>query len=306
VRIDAGVRAGDAITPYYDPMIAKLIVRDRDRDAALARMREALEEVEIVGPETNVEFLMRLVQNSAFAGGRLDTGLIERERAALFPEAAAPGEDALALAALCVLLQTEAEARERALRSSDPFSPWSRTDSWRPNGGSRLALAFQEGAHHAAVTVRSGDAGHEIELRGRRRVLRGELTRDGKLIATLGEETVTGRVVRYAGVLHVFLPGRRHRLVLHDPLLQVLETEAPDGELFAPMPGKIVGVLVEPGGTVDKGTPLLILEAMKMEHTILAPARGKVTAVHYKPGDQVAEGAELLAFEPEAKRGAKS
>jgi 3-methylcrotonyl-CoA carboxylase alpha subunit len=266
-------------------------------------MRAALEDVEIVGPETNAEFLLRLSQNSAFERAEIDTGFIERERAALFPEARPPGAEALALATLSVLLQTEAEARERAQRSGEPCSPWGRTDGWRPNQDNHQVFIFREGAHQAAVTVHFRRSGYEIDVGGARRSLHGRVGENGELIATLDEETVTGRVVRHAGGCHVFLPGRRHRLSLHDPFLQEMEVEAPGGELAAPMSGKVIGVLVEAGRAVEKGAPLLILEAMKMEHTITAPSRGRVAAVHYKTGDQVAEGALLLAFEPEARRG---
>jgi len=301
VRVDAGVRAGDAITPYYDPMIAKLIVHDRDRAAALARLQAALEETEVVGVETNAEFLLRLAHNPAFARGALGTDLIERERAALFPARAAPDEEALALATLEVLLEVQAQAEQRARRSPDPHSPWNRPDGWRLNEDNRCLLVFREGERQEAVTVHYRGAEIEIDLRGARLALRGTRTGDGRLSAVLGGTTVIGRVVRHAGVCHVFLPGRRHRLELHDPLLHELEAEAPGGKLAAPMPGRIVGVLVEPGRVVEKGAPLVILEAMKMEHTIVAPARGKIAAIHFRAGDQVAEGAELLAFEEEKR-----
>jgi 3-methylcrotonyl-CoA carboxylase alpha subunit len=303
VRVDAGVFAGDAITPYYDPMIAKLIVHDRDRTAALARLQAALEETEVVGVATNAEFLLRLAHNAALARGALGTDLIERERAALFPERPAPDDEVLALAALAVLLDFEDAAYVRAQRSRDPHSPWNRTDGWRLNQDNHRVLVFREGERQDAVTVHYRASGYEIDLRGARLALHGARRDGGKLAAVLGKATIIGRVVRHAGVCHVFLPGRRHRLELHDPLLHELEAEAPGGELAAPMPGRIVGVLVEPGRAVEKGAPLIILEAMKMEHTIVAPARGRITAVHFRAGDQVAEGAELLAFEPDEKRG---
>ncbi len=294
VRIDSGVRAGDAVPPYYDPLLAKLIVHDRDRETALARLQAALEEVHVVGVATNAEFLLRLAKSASFASGRLDTGLIERERAMLFAEHEPPGEETLALAALAVVLENEARAR----RSGHAHSPWSRADGWRLNQDNHQVLVFREGERRKAVTVRFRDGCYELDLEGARRTLQGYARDDGKLVANLDGETIVGRAVHHANCLHVFLPGRRHVLELHDPLLQELEVEASGGALAAPMPGKIVAVLVEPGRTVEKGAPLLILEAMKMEHTIVAPFRGKVTEVHYAAGNQVDEGAELLALEP--------
>jgi 3-methylcrotonyl-CoA carboxylase alpha subunit len=301
VRVDAGVRAGDEVTPYYDPLLAKLIVHDRDRPAALARLRAALDEVEVVGVATDAAFLARLAHAGALARAELDTGFIERERATLFAEAPPPGEEALALATLALLLEEQARARDGARGSGDPWSPWVRADGWRLNDQGHRVLVFREGGHEAAVTARHRGEAYAIEIAGRKRSLSGAVGEDGRLVARLDEETIAGTVVHHAGRCHVFLPGRRHVLALHDALAQELEGDVSGGELAAPMPGKIVGVLVEPGASVDKGTPLLVLEAMKMEHTITAPARGRVKAVHFAAGDQVAEGAELLAFEPEAK-----
>jgi 3-methylcrotonyl-CoA carboxylase alpha subunit len=166
-------------------------------------------------------------------------------------------------------------------------------------------LVFREGGHEAAVTVRRSGDGYAADIAGRTRALSGGIAGDGRIVARLDGETVAGTVVHHAGRCHVFLPGRRHVLALHDALAQELEGEVSAGELAAPMPGKIVGVLVEPGRRVEKGTPLIVLEAMKMEHTITAPARGRVTAVHFAAGDQVVEGTELLAFEPETAKAAQ-
>jgi 3-methylcrotonyl-CoA carboxylase alpha subunit len=299
VRVDAGVRAGDEVSPYYDPMLAKLIVHDDDRGAAIARLRAALDAVEVVGVATNVDFLARLAHAGALARAELDTGFVERERAFLFAEPTPAGDEALALATLAVLLEDEAKARAGAIASADPHSPWSRADGWRLNDQGHRVLVFREGAHEAAVTARPQGTGYAVDIAGRARALAGGASEDGHLSARLDETIVTGSVILHAGRCHVFLPGRRHRLELHDALAQELAGEITGGELAAPMPGKIVGVLVEPGRTVERGTPLLVLEAMKMEHTITAPARGRVTAVHYAAGDQVVEGAELLAFEPD-------
>ncbi|HZR70883.1 MAG TPA: biotin carboxylase N-terminal domain-containing protein, partial [Burkholderiales bacterium] len=299
VRVDAGVRAGDEVSPYYDPMLAKLIVHDDDRGAAIARLRAALDAVEVVGVATNVDFLARLAHAGALARAELDTGFVERERAFLFAEPAPAGDEALALATLAVLLEDEAKARAGAIASADPHSPWSRADGWRLNDQGHRVLVFRERGRETAVTVRRRADAYAAEIAGRACSLSGERSADGRITARLGRTTVAGTAVLHAGRCHVFLPGSRHRLELHDALAQELAGDVAGGELAAPMPGKIVGVLVEPGRTVERGTPLVVLEAMKMEHTITAPARGRVTAIHFAAGDQVVEGAELLAFEPE-------
>jgi len=294
VRVETGVRAGDEITAYYDPMIAKLIVWDRDRSKAIERLREALGEFVIAGVASNLGFLYRLVQNQDFVRPDLDTGLIERHREELLASPGPAGEDALALASLTALSQFD----ERQ-HSSDPFSPWGLADGWRLNQDNHHVLVFQEGEREYPITVRRQGEGFELELGGRPLSVK-RYSRDGrKLAVQLGDAAVAGSVVRLGNRFEVFLPGKHHTLQLFDPLLQVLELEAHAGELAAPMPGKIAAILVKAGERVEKGVTLLILESMKMEHTIRAPARGRVGRIHHRIGEQVAEGAELIDFEAE-------
>ena len=297
VRIDTGVRAGDAITPYYDPMIAKLIVWDTDRAAALARMRSALEQFQVVGVTTNTEFLARLVACEAFATADLDTGLIERHRGELLPEPPTAGDEVLALAALAELLAIERRAQERAAASGDPYSPWGACDGWRLNQDNHHILVFRQGEHEHAVTAHYRPGRFELELPGGRHTLTGAWRADGSLMAWLEDSMLQANVVQTGQVLDIFFRGTRYRLELHDPALHEVETEAHSGNLTAPMPGKIIAVLTKVGAQVEKGTPLIILEAMKMEHTIIAPRKGTVKDINYKVGEQVAEGAELLGFE---------
>jgi len=297
VRIDTGVRAGDVITPYYDPMIAKLIVWDADRPAALARMRGALEQFQVVGVTTNAEFLARLVDCGAFASADLDTGLIARNRAQLMHAPPAAGDEVLALAALAELLSIERGAKERAAASGDPCSPWGAYDGWRLNQDNHHVLVFRQGEREQAVTAHYRPGRFELELPGGRRTLTGAWQPDGSLTAWLENLVLRAQVVQSGPVLDVFFRGTRYRLELHDPALHEIETDAHGGNLAAPMPGKIIAVLTKTGAKVGKGTPLVILEAMKMEHTIIAPGRGTVKEIHYRVGEQVAEGAELLGFD---------
>jgi 3-methylcrotonyl-CoA carboxylase alpha subunit len=297
VRVDTGVRPGDEITTYYDPMIAKLIVWDLDRPAALERIRKALGEFELAGPVTNLGFLYRLVQDRDFVGADFDTGLIERHRSELLAPAAPAGEEALALAGLMACLQLDAGLRGEARRSGDPFSPWSLGDAWRANRESSHVFVFQEGEYRHAVTVHRRGEGFELEFADGRRQVKSYRREDCKLTAQLDDDAVAGSVVRLGSRIEVFLPGRHHTLEIHDPLRQEPAIEARGGELAAPMPGKIIALLVENGDSVEKDAPLLILEAMKMEHTIRAPARGRVARILYRVGEQVDEGVELIEFE---------
>ena len=297
VRVDTGVRSGDEITVYYDPMIAKLIVQDRDRPAALERMRKALGEFEVAGPVTNLGFLYRLVQNRDFVGADFDTGLIERHRSELLAPSAPAGEEALTLATLTAWLHLDAGLRGEARRSGDPFSPWGVGDGWRANQDAVQLFVFQEGENRHAVTARRRGEGFELEFADGRRQVKSYRREARRLTVHLDDATVAGSVVRLDNRIEVFLPGRHHILEMHDPLRQELAVESSAGDLEAPMPGKIIAVLVEPGDRVEKDAPLLILEAMKMEHTIRAPARGRIAQILCRVGEQVGEGAELIEFE---------
>jgi 3-methylcrotonyl-CoA carboxylase alpha subunit len=292
VRVDSGVREGDAITPHYDPMIAKLVVWGEDRGVALGRLRAALADYEIVGVSTNVSFLARTVAGKAFSAADLDTGLIERSRAELFPEDAGASDEDLAAAALAELRAEQAQSAAAARASGDPHSPWNIVDGWRLNLGSHHELVFAEGERSHAVEIRFTDAGLEFSRNGRAQLLAGE-EHGGALHVTLGHSTFRVRAVRDGAHWHLFRDGT-HRVLALQSAQTAPEPDAAIGSLAAPMPGKVLQVLVAVGARVTKGTPLVILEAMKMEHTIAAPHDGQVAEIHFKAGEQVNEGAELL------------
>jgi 3-methylcrotonyl-CoA carboxylase alpha subunit len=289
VRIDSGVREGDAISPFYDPMIAKLIVWGSDRNEALAHMSQALSEYQIVGLATNVAFLKRLVESKPFSQADLDTGLIERHHDALFPAAQELGIAVPALAAASLL------TAERGAGSASN-DPWANTSGWRLNSNLVRKLDFADEANKYPLAVEYQPAGWSVSL-GAKPSSMILVERDGKhLVIKLDGATVRGTVVRDKDVFHVFTGGAHVALSYNDPLAHAGEAEAEGGRLTAPMPGKIVAVIAEKGKQVEKGAPLLIMEAMKMEHTIAAPANGTVEDFLYAVGDQVAEGAQLLAF----------
>jgi 3-methylcrotonyl-CoA carboxylase alpha subunit len=287
IRIDSGVRAGDAISPFYDPMIAKLIVWGEDRAEALAHMSQALADYQVVGLATNVAFLKRLVESGPFSQADLDTGLIERNRDALFPAPQAATLPVLALAAASLL------AAERHSAANDP---WADTSGWRMNGQLVRSLDFGDDAGRHLLRIGYARDGWRAGYDGRDALMTLVAEDGGQLVIKLDGATVRGTVVRDGDKFHVFTGGAHYPLDYNDPLAHAGEAEAEGGRLTAPMPGKIVAVLAEKGSTVEKGTPLLIMEAMKMEHTIAAPANGTVEDLLYAVGDQVAEGAQLLAF----------
>ena len=312
VRIDSGVREGDAISPYYDPMIAKLICWGETRAVALRALAGALRECEIAGVHTNVEFLIRTVESDAFTSADLDTGLIERNRAQLLPTDLAIAPEALVAAAFAIASANTVggsgssgiHAAESSIRGSVASSPWDIQDGWRANLTARRTLALQWGAVTHQIHLDYTRAGLVIEHAGVSSLVQGSV--DGKKVRlTWNGASIEARVAQVretqAGHAHdklyTFVNGRRFDLELHDPLIESETGEEERGGLTAPMPGKILAVLTTTGSSVEKGAPLVVMEAMKMEHTITAPSNGRVTAILHAVGDQVAEGAALIAFE---------
>ncbi|MBI3711658.1 MAG: acetyl/propionyl/methylcrotonyl-CoA carboxylase subunit alpha [Burkholderiales bacterium] len=285
-RIDSGVREGDTISPFYDPMIAKMIVWGKDRTEALARMDQALSQYQIVGLHSNIAFLSRLIQSQAFSTADLDTGLIERNQAALFPAAVSASLHALSFAAVALILSEK----------SNGSDPWQSSHGWRMNSQMQRGLQFTEEHQTHTVQVTYLTDGWTIAANGASQTVRCVSHQGSDLVLAIAEQTLSATVVRDGEHFHVFSQGVHTDLHYNDVLAHAGEAEAEGGRLTAPMPGKIVAVLVKNGQEVKKGEALLIMEAMKMEHTISAPHDGVVEEVLYAVGDQVTESAPLLNF----------
>ena len=291
VRVDDGVREGDAISPFYDSMIAKLIVHGDTREQALARLDAALAQTQIVGLSSNVQFLRHVVKSEAFAQAKLDTALIEREKAVLFQQTAVPTPLAVAIA---VAQQLQAE---QALETADPFS---RRDGWHSHGTVRRSFTFvQDSATIQAVLTYGHHGTPQLQVDDVEAPLHWQPQGDGLLVEFAGARS-TAQVHVTGEARHIFTPRGAAVLQLQDPLAHAGEGHSEGGRLTAPMPGKLVSFAVKAGDTVTKGQALAVMEAMKMEHTIAAPADGVVQELLYAPGDQVAEGAELIRIEANA------
>ena len=299
VRVDTGVEEGDEITPFYDPMIAKLIVWEEDRDGALARMRSALADYQVAGLTTNIDFLSRLVACPAFAGADLDTGLIERQRSFLLPATQAVPYDALLVATVGELLWEQHKARLAAKSSGDPWSPWHARDGWRMNLSAARIIGFRDGESLVEAEVRYQREQWQVTINGRTALARGSKLEGDRIAVEFDDRRLIASVVAVDGKRSIFLQGSTYSLLRDDPLHLVEAGGAHGGGLTAPMPGKVVALLAQPGQKVEKGAPLLILEAMKMEHTITAPAAGTVRAFCYAAGEQVGDGAALVEFDGE-------
>jgi 3-methylcrotonyl-CoA carboxylase alpha subunit len=295
VRVDTGVVEGDEISVYYDPMIAKLIVWDETRDRALQRLASALSEYRIGGTVTNLDFLYNLATARPFVEAELDTGFIEKHRDLVFRQGDRALEEDLPLAALALLLHRQRQGNPPS--PADPWSPWQSSDGWRLNE-----------PHVHRLTLHCQQQDHEVEVEQQ-----GQLY----LVRAAGREVrLQGRLE--ADILHLDLDGHRRRgtlavteegfiLYLPDNAIHFREVPPDTGEadaggarsgLAAPMNGTLVALLVEPGAQVEAGTPLLVMEAMKMEHTVRAPGPGVVEDFYFAPGDLLDGGAELLRFSP--------
>jgi 3-methylcrotonyl-CoA carboxylase alpha subunit len=270
LRIETGVRQGDTVTPYYDPMIAKLAAWGEDRAAASQRLAEGLSQYRIAGVVTNRDFLRRLVRDPAFAAGEIDTGFIARHRDRLVPPSEPAHEAVLAAATREILLGEEETTRKAASRSRDRYSPWRLRDGWRLDGRATREFHWRDGDTEGVFS----------------------------LSAHWAERNPDITVARHGDEFTIIDDDATWRLILIDPLAAKEDAAVVAGRLTAPMPGKIVQVLAGAGESVKRGQPLLILEAMKMEHTIVAPGDGTVERIHFAAGDLVQEGAELVAFTP--------
>ncbi|AOF86133.1 D-ala D-ala ligase family protein [Hydrogenophaga sp. RAC07] len=289
VRVDDGVREGDTISPFYDSMVAKLIVHGATRQEALARMDAALAETRIVGLSTNVQFLRHVVNSASFSQANLDTALIPREAAVLFHQ----DKVGLALAVASAVAQTL--VAERAQASTDPFSC---RDGWRPHGltvrrfdfeymGEPL-LAHLTYLHDGALQLAFGEVSGGLQFE--------TLPTEGgaRMDLQFQGQRQTVQTWQQGEIVHIFCALGATQITEIDALAHAGVAAADGGRLTAPMPGKVLSFAVKAGDVIKKGQALAVMEAMKMEHTIAAPADGTVAELLYAPGDQVNEGAELL------------
>ena len=292
VRVDDGVREGDTISPFYDSMIAKLIVHGDTREQALARLDQALAKTHIVGLSTNVQFLRHVVRSRSFAQAELDTALISREQSVLFEQ----DPVGLVRAVSVVVADTLQQESMATPSTSGWIDPISRRDGWRSHGLTVRTFAFE----YLGQTI---DAALTYERAGRcllqvgdapASVLSWKLQPDGGLLVEGPGGRCHAHVYRQGEVAHVFTPQGATRVLCVDRLAHAGESAQEGGRLTAPMPGKVVSFAVQAGDQVKPGQVLAVMEAMKMEHTLTAPAEGEVLELLYAPGDQVAEGAELL------------
>ncbi len=296
VRVDSGVRQGDAISVHYDPMIAKLIVHAADRPAAVRRLAQALAEYEIAGVATNLPLLRAIAAHPAFAAGALDTGFIPRHAEMLLAPPPPPSRAVLAAAVQRRLLDLR---QATAADAADPWSPWALATAWRLNGDGWQD--FEVTAGEATLRLRAhlrADGSFRLDLPDGAAEVRASAATDGMLALRIDDAGVRLRAVARGDDVAVFRDGVAHMLRFVDPLAPKQSEDARGGRVLAPMPGRVLEVMVTQGDRVERGAVLLVLEAMKVQMRLTAPAAGLVDAVRCRAGDLVEDGTELVSLAP--------
>jgi 3-methylcrotonyl-CoA carboxylase alpha subunit len=291
LRIDAGYREGDSVSPYYDAMLAKVIAWAPTRQAAIDRLDHGLREIDVRGIITNIPFLSALLTHPDVRANVIDTGFIERELKGLTEVANKAGELELCAAVAAILVG------EDAVRA-DANSPW-RSSGWMPVGRRQREFSFRQGqGGEHRVTLRYGRDPSTVTVGGREAAFAYAVNDAGETEVTL--DGVVSRVASAVDGRELYLRTRHGRFELHwvDPFGGDDEEQSGEDKIVAPLPGTVVALLAEAGARLEKGAPILTLEVMKMEQTLRAPFAGVLKAIKCKVGDIVQEGVELAEVEP--------
>ncbi|KAF2077156.1 hypothetical protein CYY_001541 [Polysphondylium violaceum] len=293
LRVETGVRQGDEVSVYYDPMIAKLVVWDQDREKALRYLRNALDEYHIIGLNTNIGFLKRLSSHPSFEKGEVETGFIPIHKESLMRPQEPINADGVCLASLSLLLRENQEQSNIAAAQDQTNSPWSQITNFRVNSNFSRTIKFvqKDQKIDVPVTFNHRDNTYTFVVDGKK-----ILVRDAKL--NPANDTISAHVgdVFYNNVktvpvknyLHIFNQGNHYELEIPADFTPKGDGDAV-GSLLSPMPGKITKILAKVGDVVKKGQPILLMEAMKMEHTIRSPIDGKVESLPYDLNEIVEE-----------------
>ncbi len=298
VRIDSGIRQGDAVTVHYDPLLAKLIVHGPDREAAVRHLQRALSRCEVVGITTNLGLLRSVSAHPQFQSADLQTGFIDEHQADLFARGDARAEERLlALAAIGWVLARSGNRDQTAQRAS----PWDAHDGWRLNSRAKIECRMRRHGKPLAIMLARTTDGWMAQVGHDSCAIAAQFVASDRLAARIDGQAIDVRWLELGCELSVIHDGRVVTLQWDDPAAGG-GREAHAGGLASPMPGQVLQVHASPGERVRRGQPLMIIEAMKMEHTIVAPADGVVEAVHFANGDRVEEGAELLELKADEQR----
>ena len=290
-RVDSGVAEGDQISPFYDPMLGKLIAWGENREEARLRLLAMLEDTYVGGVRTNLAFLRRVIGHPAFAAAELDTGFIPRHEAELMRK---PGELGDAFWQLAGELYVQTEPAN--VRHDDIHSPWARRDGLRFGMPARIGVHLQCNGESRRVCVGAGSEASAPALARESDAVLGA-ARPSEFAPAKTEALRRPKAIRQGHTLYLEWNGELHAVTAFDPIAEAEASHQHHGGLTAPMNGSIVRVLVEAGQQVEAGATLIVLEAMKMEHSIRAAEAGVVKAVYCSEGEMISEGATLVELE---------
>ncbi|CCE00718.1 acetyl/propionyl/methylcrotonyl-CoA carboxylase subunit alpha [Bradyrhizobium sp. STM 3809] len=295
LRIDAGYRAGDAVSPYYDAMLAKMIAWAPTREVAIERLNRGLEDTDVRGIVSNIPFLSALLTHPDVQANAIDTGFIERHLSLLTQSGATAGDVELCAAVAAILID------EQAAAANEQGSPW-RSSGWMPVGLRQRVFSFRQGAgaEPQTVTLAYGPSVQTVTIDGRVTSFSAIPTEDGGF--DLVRDGLKSHVVAVIEGHELYLRTRNGRFDLHwiDPFGGDDEEQGGEDKIVAPLPGTVVALLAQEGAVLEKGAAILTLEVMKMEQTLRAPFAGVLKAIKCKVGDIVQEGVELAEVEPSA------
>ncbi len=309
-RIDTGVTSNSEVTVHYDPMIAKIIVHGKTRDAAINALRLALAHTQVSGLTTNQDFLYALASSEPFQKFSMHTGLLDDQLDAIYTAGAAPSAHAVIFAAVCVLLNRETDSSAVQATTTDPHSPWSVSDAWRLGHAGERVISLQLGAEHYRLAARGHSGNYHLQLdselnedsptasalTGGGISISGAHWNGSKISLQLDAQTVTASAMLVGSDIQVAWNNRLLKFSPEDPYAPALSAGASGDQIVAPMPGKIVAIKSAPEQEVSSGDVLIIMEAMKMELSLEAPRDGLIQEISASEGDFVEADAVLLTL----------
>jgi 3-methylcrotonyl-CoA carboxylase alpha subunit len=298
-RIDTGITQHDSISPFYDPMIAKLITWDTDRDSALTRLHDALAQTRILGVNNNVSLLHKITQLEHFRNIEINTGFVDTHLAALKQQMTQHDELLVVVAAIVELQRREQLGEQLSEQSIDRHSPWFCRDNWRMVTQELQTLRLWHNGVLHTLTTKAQLYGHTITSNEHTYNIRSEWLNETSLVVIINNLPMQIFVVFHKKTFVIFYEANSYLFHLSNPNIDSNQSTLQNKKFTSPMPGTVIEVSVKPGQKVRRGDKLIVIEAMKMEHAITAPSAGLIEAIFQKAGDMLNEGDELLQFNPD-------
>ena len=307
IRVDTGVRQGDQVSVYYDPMIAKLISWNQNRELALQDLSKGLAQYTIGGMTNNLYFLYNIANTPAFKSADVDTRFIEKYHRAIFHDSEEQANHSIAIAALYYLLSQDKNTKQNNTAKNDPFSPWQKKQAWRMNAAAiqRFSLQLKQQLYSVQAECLIKNSSYRLTIGDQQFLVTGKLEKK-QLAGTINQSDFSATVKDQDDSISIYTEQKAFEFTLYQKSFSDIDDDHHDNHLLAPMNGTIVSLAIAEGSKVEAGEALLMMEAMKMEHTIRAPVNGVVNNFYFQAGDLVDGGAELIDFTPDTESSTES